>query len=112
MYVHRKWLAGTDLEFIIAENGAAIKEDSIDSVKLDRQRIEYLQGYIGAVGRAIENGVNLTKYFIWSLLDNFEWGSGFSKRFGIVRVEYGKNPKRIPKASLKWYAALIKGFTH
>lgn len=52
--------------------------------------------------------MNVKKYFSWSLLDNFEWGLGLSKRFGLVRVEYGKNPKRIPKMSIKWYSDLIK----
>jgi len=109
MYIHGKWLNNTNMELFITENGAAIKNESdINSIKIDKARIEYLHGYLGAVEEAIIKGVNITKYFVWSLLDNFEWGSGFSKKFGIVRVELDKNAKRIAKGSMKWYSELIK----
>jgi len=110
-HVHEKFLKGTNLELYITENGAAIKENNISEALDDKMRIEYLHKYLGVVSKAIQEGVNITKYFIWSLLDNFEWGSGVSKRFGIVRVEYGENPKRIPKGSMKWYSELIKIFS-
>jgi len=109
IYIHEKWLKkNPDMELFITENGAAIKELAIDSVKIDAARIDYLYGYLSAVEQAILEGVYITKYFVWSLLDNFEWGSGFAKKFGIVRVELDKNAKRIAKGSMKWYSILIK----
>jgi beta-glucosidase len=56
--------------------------------------------------KAIEQGVNLRGYFIWSLMDNFEWASGFMPRFGIVRVDYATQ-KRTPKLSARWYSDVI-----
>eukprot|EP01022_Parablepharisma_sp_SALTPOND_P016035 TRINITY_DN230_c0_g1_i1.p1 TRINITY_DN230_c0_g1~~TRINITY_DN230_c0_g1_i1.p1 ORF type:complete len:489 (+),score=56.69 TRINITY_DN230_c0_g1_i1:10953-12419(+) len=110
-HIQEKWLKGTNLELYITENGAAIKENDIASALDDEVRIGYLQRYLAEVAKAIEEGINITKYFIWSLLDNFEWGSGVSKRFGIVRIEYGENPRRIAKGSMRWYAELIKSFS-
>jgi beta-glucosidase len=56
--------------------------------------------------RAIAAGADVRGYFVWSLLDNFEWGSGYSQRFGLVYVDY-PTQRRIPKASARWYADLI-----
>lgn len=107
--VHDKWVKDSGIEIYITENGAAINEMNITAANNDKVRLDYLQRYISMLDKAITEGVRITKYFIWSLLDNFEWGSGVSKRFGIIRVEYGTdNPQRIPKGSLKWYSELIK----
>ncbi len=62
----------------------------------DVPRVEYLQSHLRAARQAIETGVDLRGYFVWSLLDNFEWQSGFSKRFGIVRVDF-ETQQRVPK---------------
>jgi len=62
-----------------------------------------LQAYIGAMNEAVSAGADVRGYFVWSLLDNFEWASGYSQRFGIVYVDY-LTQKRIPKASARWYS--------
>ncbi len=91
----------------VTENGAAYVDyvDPAGAVR-DHERIEYLQGYLGAAARAIEDGVDLRGYFHWSLLDNFEWGEGYRSRFGLVYVDYGTQ-RRIPKASAHWYREFV-----
>jgi beta-glucosidase len=73
----------------------------------DTDRVEYLRSHLRAARQAIDAGVNLRGYFAWSLLDNFEWQSGFSKRFGIVRVDY-ETQRRTPKSSARFYAKVIR----
>lgn len=73
----------------------------------DPERIAYLRTHFRAARAAIEDGVNLRGYFVWSLLDNFEWDSGYSMRFGLVFVDYSTQ-RRIPKASAEWYADVIR----
>jgi beta-glucosidase len=92
----------------VLENGTA-SHDKIDSSGLvsDQPRIDYLAAYVRAMFDAIENGANVRGYFVWSLLDNFEWSSGYSQRFGLVYVDY-PTERRIPKASFHWYAKLIE----
>jgi beta-glucosidase len=91
----------------VTENGAAYPDSrSHDGEVRDVERIDYLERYIGSVGRAIESGVPVRGYFIWSLLDNFEWAHGYSQRFGIVYVDY-PTLERVPKSSYRWYRDLI-----
>jgi beta-glucosidase len=66
-----------------------------------------LRAYIGALNAAVSAGADIRGYFVWSLLDNFEWDSGYSVRFGLVYMDY-LTQRRIPKASFEWYRALIK----
>ena len=73
----------------------------------DEPRIDFLKAYTAAMFAAIKAGADVRGYFVWSLLDNFEWGSGYSQRFGITYVDYATQ-RRIPKASFHWYAELIK----
>ena len=73
----------------------------------DVERTQFLQEHIAQVGRALGDGANIKGYLAWSLLDNFEWSFGLSKRFGIIRVDYDTQ-KRTPKDSYKWYADFIK----
>jgi beta-glucosidase len=101
------------LPIVVTENGMA-NNDVVDNGKVhDRERIEYLYRYLGEYGRAIEDGVPARGYFLWSLLDNFEWAEGYSKRFGIVYVDY-QTQQRTLKYSAHWYKTLIashqKGF--
>ncbi|CAL9355362.1 GH1 family beta-glucosidase [Streptomyces atacamensis] len=93
---------------VITENGAAF-DDYVDPEGrvLDPQRISYLHGHLAAVHRAIEAGADVRGYFLWSLLDNFEWGYGYSKRFGAVYVDYATG-RRIPKESARWYAKVVR----
>jgi beta-glucosidase len=86
----------------IMENGAAYKDEVIDGRIADLARIRYLRSHIAATGDAMAAGVDVRGYFVWSLLDNFEWADGYTKRFGIVYVEY-ETERRIPKDSALWY---------
>jgi beta-glucosidase len=91
----------------VTENGAAFDDvrDHAGRVR-DPERRVYLESHIGAVGRAIGEGVPVEGYFVWSLLDNFEWADGYSKRFGIVYVDY-PTLERVPKESFYWYRDFI-----
>ncbi|CAN5782597.1 GH1 family beta-glucosidase [soil metagenome] len=91
----------------ICENGAAYPDVvSPDGSVIDRDRIAYLEGHIAATAEAIAAGVDVRGYFVWSVLDNFEWGLGFTRRFGIVRVDYD-TLQRTVKASGRWYRDFI-----
>jgi beta-glucosidase len=94
------------LPIYVLENGTASDDRLDDGAVQDAGRIAYLQAYIGAMEAAISAGADVRGYFVWSLLDNFEWGSGYSQRFGLVYVDY-TTQRRIPKASARWYADLI-----
>jgi len=92
---------------LITENGAAFQDEvGIDGRIHDARRINYLQTHLNAVARAIAQGVNIQGYFVWSLLDNFEWAYGYSKRFGIIHVDYASQ-RRTPKDSALWYAQSV-----
>ena len=74
---------------MVTENGAAFDDGSrADGQVHDDRRIDYLHGHIDAVGEAIDAGADVRGYFVWSLLDNFEWAYGYDRRFGIIRVDY------------------------
>lgn len=102
--LHREYQVPT---LFVTENGAAFNEElSSDGQIRDEKRIQYLKAHIQQAHRAILDGVPLKGYFVWSLLDNFEWAHGYTKRFGIVYVDY-KTLRRIPKESARWYAKVI-----
>jgi beta-glucosidase len=91
----------------VTENGAAFADvPGHDGRIRDTERIEYLNAHIGVVARALAEGIPVHGYFVWSLLDNFEWSLGYSKRFGLVYVDY-PTLTRIPKDSFYWYRNLI-----
>lgn len=90
----------------ITENGAAFPDQLVNGQVSDPARIRYLHSHISAVADAIAAGVDVRGYFAWSLLDNFEWASGYAKRFGIVYVDYATQ-ERIPKESAYWYRDLL-----
>jgi beta-glucosidase len=93
----------------ICENGAAYPDKvSADGSVDDPERIAYLEGHIQAVQMAVQRGVDVRGYFVWSLLDNFEWARGYDKRFGIVRVDLDTMERTI-KASGHWYRDFIAG---
>jgi beta-glucosidase len=96
-----------NLPLMITENGAAFDDRVVDGAVPDADRIDYLRRHITAVHRALSQGVDLRGYQVWSFLDNFEWGYGYSKRFGIVRVDY-ETLERLPKNSAHWYAELAR----
>lgn len=82
----------------ITENGAAMKDEVVNGEVNDIDRLQYYHTHLNAVHDAMEQGVNIKGYFAWSLMDNFEWAYGYSKRFGIVYVDYASQ-KRIIKSS-------------
>ena len=92
----------------VTENGAAFYDPpSIsDGIVDDPLRIDYLRRHIAAVADAIARGVDVRGYFVWSLLDNLEWSLGFSKRFGIVHVDF-HTLARTPKKSAQFYREVI-----
>jgi len=94
------------LELVVTENGAAYPDVLVDGAVHDDDRIAYLHDHLGAVLDAVEAGAPVTGYYLWSFLDNFEWAYGFSKRFGIVHVDY-ETQVRTPKDSAAWYAGVI-----
>ncbi|MCE3286541.1 MAG: beta-galactosidase [Gaiellaceae bacterium] len=93
-------------DLYITENGAAFIDDRRNGSVSDPQRISYLERHLAALGEAIAQGVPVRGYFLWSLLDNFEWALGFTKRFGIVYVDFD-TLERVPKASYAWYRDFI-----
>jgi len=96
-----------EVGLIITENGAAF-DDRADGDRVhDPERIAYLDGHLRAVHDAIMAGADLRGYFVWSLLDNFEWAYGYHKRFGIVYVDY-TTMRRIPKESALWYRDVVR----
>ncbi|MDZ7377170.1 MAG: GH1 family beta-glucosidase [candidate division KSB1 bacterium] len=94
-------------EIYITENGCSYEDRLENGAVSDPKRIEFLSQYIAECHKALSEGVKLRSYFVWSLLDNFEWAYGFSKRFGLHYVDY-RTGKRIPKASADWYRKVIE----
>jgi beta-glucosidase len=105
-----RWLQDTYAPpaIVVTENGAAFPDhEPPDGGTVDDfRRRAYLAGHMAAAAQALEEGVPLTGYFAWSLLDNFEWEKGYAQRFGIVRVDYG-TLRRTLKASGTWYGSLL-----
>lgn len=92
----------------VTENGVAFKDTVNRQGEVhDPRRIRFFKRYLRAAHRALEEGVNLKGYFVWSLLDNFEWAEGYDKRFGLVYIDY-ETQQRIPKASFEWFRETIK----
>lgn len=96
------------LKLFVSENGAAFNDMIDRNVNIeDAGRLDYLYKHFLQAHRAIQDGVNLAGYYVWSLMDNFEWAHGYSKRFGIVYVDF-KTQKRTIKKSGHWYKDVIK----
>jgi beta-glucosidase len=95
------------LPLMITENGAAFDDEEDDGAIHDQQRVDYLQQHLEAAHRAVQRGVDLRGYLVWSLLDNFEWAWGYTKRFGIVGVDY-PTQRRIVKDSARWLTTVIE----
>ncbi|MFC0033477.1 GH1 family beta-glucosidase [Micromonospora chaiyaphumensis] len=92
----------------ITESGCAYDDvPDADGRVADPDRIAYLDGHLRAVREAMAAGVPVTGYFVWSLLDNWEWAEGFTKRFGLVHVDYATQ-RRTPKSSYAWFRDLVR----
>jgi beta-glucosidase len=96
---HRLW---------VTENGAAFKDQLVNGVVDDAQRLAYIRDHIAATHAAISQGVPVGAYFAWSLMDNFEWASGYAKRFGLVHVDF-ETQQRTFKNSALWYQKFLNG---
>jgi beta-glucosidase len=97
----------TNLPVYVTENGAAFNdyvdpEGGVDDI----ERISFLDGHLRSVQAAIQSGIDVRGYFVWSLMDNLEWADGYSRRFGIVYTDF-RTQTRIPKASAEWYREVI-----
>jgi len=97
-----------ELPLIVSENGASFR-DYVDPEGRcrDPERIDFLKRHLQEAHRAVADGVPLKGFFVWSLLDNFEWDSGYRERFGLVHVDY-PTQRRTPKASFEWYRQTIR----
>jgi beta-glucosidase len=104
--VHNEY---SDLPLYITENGAAFDDKLTENGKVnDQDRINYLREHFKHAHKAIEEGIPLKGYYVWSIMDNFEWAYGNSKRFGLIYVDYKDNQKRYLKESAKWYRDVIE----
>jgi beta-glucosidase len=92
---------------VVTESGCAYNDEPDASGAVhDARRIEYIDGHLRALRQAIDEGVDVRGYYTWSLVDNFEWAEGYTKRFGLVHVDY-ESQQRTPKDSYEWYAAVV-----
>ena len=91
----------------ISENGASADDPIMNGRIDDADRVMYLRNYVGQFHRAVAEGYPLKGYFLWSLMDNFEWADGYTKRFGIHYTDF-KTQQRIPKLSAAWYKQVIR----
>lgn len=98
--IHRDY---PGIPLYVTENGIALRDEVVDGVVSDPDRIAYIDGHLRAAHQAISDGIDLRGYFVWTFTDNFEWSFGTTKRFGLVYVDY-PTQRRIPKASAAWYA--------
>lgn len=103
-----EWIAGRydNPPVYITENGCAFDDQVENGHVHDAGRIAFFEGYLSEMHQSIQNGVNMRGYFIWSLMDNFEWASGYSKKFGITAIE-PETLRRVPKDSALWYKTVI-----
>ena len=90
----------------VTENGSAWPDEVVDGTVADLARADFLEAHVAAATRAVGQGVPLAGYFVWSLLDNFEWSYGYAKRFGLVHVDYDTQARTV-KDSGRRYAKLI-----
>ncbi len=93
-------------DIYITENGCAYDDELIEGEVNDTRRVDFYASYLEECANAIDGGVNLKGYFAWSFMDNFEWASGYDKRFGIHHVDF-ETGKRTPKQSAKWFRQLL-----
>jgi beta-glucosidase len=95
---------------MVTESGAAFPEELVEQPEphvADPRRVEYLRSHVAAVGQAIDAGVDVRGYFVWSLMDNFEWAEGYRPRFGLLHLDY-PTQRRVPKTSYAWYRAFLR----
>ena len=94
-------------EILITENGMGAKDELVDGIVDDSYRIDYVRTHLEWLLRARDAGVNVTGYFLWSLMDMFSWTNGYNKRYGFFYVDF-ETQQRIPKASAYWFAQVAR----
>ena len=102
-----------NIPIIITENGTPqVGSHDMAALLDDQERINYIQGVLRVLRYAMDEGADVRGYYLWSLMDNFEWSAGFTHRFGLYYTDY-ETLERIPKKSAKWYGRVISenGFT-
>jgi beta-glucosidase len=97
-------------EIIVTENGAAFEDNLVQGVVHDPKRLNYIKKHIEQVLLARQAGARVNGYFVWTLLDNFEWAEGYAPKFGLVHVNF-ESQERIIKSSGKWYADFLRGLS-
>jgi beta-glucosidase len=106
MYVNGRY---KDTTIYITENGYSQHSDTnMEDLINDVERVNYLQGYLKYLSSAVRKGANVGGYFMWSLIDNFEWVFGYTIKFGLYHVDFDTQ-ERIPKMSAKWYRDFLTG---
>ncbi|XP_059665648.1 beta-glucosidase 42-like isoform X2 [Cornus florida] len=96
----------------VTENGMDDEDSDTSTLSEmldDKLRVNYFKGYLASVAQAIKDGTDVRGYFAWSLLDNFEWAQGYTKRFGLIFVDYKNGLSRHPKSSAYWFSRFLKG---
>ncbi|MDO5722191.1 MAG: family 1 glycosylhydrolase [Actinomycetaceae bacterium] len=107
--LHRDYTGPAGIPMVITENGAAYQDQPSEDGYVDDSdtRLTYIRAHLKAVHEALSEGVDVRGYLAWSLMDNFEWAWGYTRRFGLVRVDY-ETGRRTPKASAKWFAQVAR----
>ena len=107
--LHNEYVAASGSHLVVTENGAAYHDEADGAGYVDDTdtRLAYIHAHVRAVLQAVDNGVDVRGYLAWSLLDNFEWAWGYTRRFGIVRVDF-ETQERVPKASARWLADVAR----
>ena len=106
--LHKDYTGPRGVRLFVTENGAAADDvPDADGFVDDQDRLGYLHDHLRAVHDSMQRGADVGGYFVWSLLDNYEWAWGYTRRFGIVRVDYDTQ-RRTPKASARWYADVAR----
>ncbi len=93
---------------MVTENGVAVPDVLEGGSVDDPRRVQYLREHVAAVGAAMDEGVDVQGYFVWSFLDNFEWAEGYRPRFGLVYTDYATQ-RRVPKTSYTWFQSFLGG---
>ncbi|MBC7886712.1 MAG: beta-glucosidase [Ferruginibacter sp.] len=105
--IKKIWLYGGVKEIIITENGSAFKDSIKNGIVDDTERIDYFQQHLQALLKAKKEGVNIRGYFVWTLMDNFEWSEGYNTRFGLVHVDFNTQLRTIKNSGYWWRDFLV-----
>lgn len=108
----RYWKYGAVRSIIVTESGACFRDKVQQGIVNDQPRIAYFEGYLEALHKAMRSGVKIEGYFVWTLMDNFEWSEGYDARFGLVHVHFPSQRRTIKKSGYWWKAFLLPSKTN